>query len=102
MTSESQRRWRRLGDDLQDVEDQLHDDRALAQLTRPAVDDGDQSAVQVAQVLRQEGLAVTSCQVTHLEPQTLELDYQGTFQFSGFVLLKLKVCFGRLLELQIQ
>lgn len=55
-----------LGDDLQDVEDQLHDDRTLDQLTRPAVDDGDQSAVQVAQVLRQEGLAVTSCQVPHL------------------------------------
>ncbi len=55
-----------LGDDLQDVEDQLHDHGALAQLTRPAVDDGDQSAVQVAQVLRQERLAVTSCQVTHL------------------------------------
>lgn len=56
-----------LGDDLQDVEDQLHDHRALTQLTRAAVDDGDQSAVQIAQVLRQERLAVTSCQVTHLQ-----------------------------------
>lgn len=60
-------RLRLLGDDLQDVEDQLHDHGALAELTRPAVDDGDQSAVQVAQVLRQQRLAVTSCQVTHLE-----------------------------------
>lgn len=50
-----------LGDDLQDVEDKLHDNGALAQLTRPAVDDRDQSAVQVAQVLRQQRLAVTSC-----------------------------------------
>lgn len=56
-----------LGDDLQDVEDELHDHRALAQLARSAVDDGDQSAVQVAQVLRQQRLAVTSCQVTHLQ-----------------------------------
>lgn len=55
-----------LRDDLQDVEDQLHDHRALAQLTRPAVNDGDQSAVQVAQVLRQERLAVASDQITHL------------------------------------
>ena len=55
-----------LGDDLQDVEDQLHDHGALAQLTRPAVDDGDQGAVQVAQVLREEGLPVTPCQVAHL------------------------------------
>lgn len=57
---------RLLGDDLQDVEDQLHDHRALAQLACSTVDDGDQSAVQVTQVLRQKRLAVTSCQVTHL------------------------------------
>lgn len=56
-----------LGDDLKDVEDQLHDHGTLAQLTRPTVDDGDERAVQVAQVLRQEGLAVASCQVTHLQ-----------------------------------
>lgn len=55
-----------LRDDLQDVEDELHDDGALAQLAGPAVDDGDQSAVQVAQVLREEGLPVTARQVTHL------------------------------------
>lgn len=60
---------RRLGDDLQNVEDQLHDHRALAQPTRPAVDDGDQGAVQVAQVLRQKRLAVTSCLVAHLQPR---------------------------------
>ncbi len=64
-----------LGDDLQNVENQLHDHRALAQLTRPAVDDGDQSAVQVAQVLRQERLAVTSCQVTHLQQSTQVLHW---------------------------
>lgn len=60
---------RLLGDDLQDVEDQLHDDGALAQLTRPTVDDGDQSAVQVTQVLRQQRLAVASRQVAHLRAQ---------------------------------
>lgn len=74
MTSEDGAR-RLLRDDLQDVEDQLHDDRALAQLTRPAVDDGDQSAVQVAQVLRQERLPVTSCQVTHLQQRTQVIDW---------------------------
>lgn len=62
-----------LGDDLQDVEDQLHDDGALTQLTGPAVNDGDQSAVQVAQVLRQERLAVTSCQITHLPRLKMDL-----------------------------
>lgn len=55
-----------LGDDLEDVEDQLHDNWALTQLTCPTVDDGDQSAVQVTQVLRQERLSITPCQVTHL------------------------------------
>lgn len=64
-----------LGNDLQDVENQLHDHRALAQLTRPSVDDGDQSAVQVAQVLRQERLAVTSCQVAHLRRSKQVLDW---------------------------
>ena len=63
-----------LRNDLQDVEDQLHDHRALAQLTGSAVDDGDQSAVQVAQVLRQERLAVTSCQVSHLHRWRLDMD----------------------------
>lgn len=67
-----------LGDDFQDVEDQLHDHRTLAQLTRPAVDDGDQSTVQVAQVLRQERLAVTSCQVTHLQQWTQGSDWIPT------------------------
>lgn len=55
-----------LGDDLQDVEDQLHDHRTLTQLTGSTVDDGDQGAVQVTQVLRQQRLTVTSCQVAHL------------------------------------
>lgn len=80
-----------LGDDLQDVEDELHDDGAFAQLTRPVVDDGDQGAVQVAQVLREEGLAVTSCQVTHLgkkrtrererQTETSELEPKSDFNF---------------------
>lgn len=55
-----------LRDDLQDVEDELHDHGTLAQLTRPAVDHRDQGAVQIAQVLREQGLTVTAHQVTHL------------------------------------
>lgn len=55
-----------LRDDFQNVKDQLHDDGALAQLTRAAVDDGDESAVQVAQVLGQERLTVTASEVSHL------------------------------------
>ena len=55
-----------LRDDLQDVEDELHDDGAFAELTGASVDDGDEGAVQVAQVLRQQGLAVTARQVAHL------------------------------------
>ena len=55
-----------LGDDLQDVEDQLHDDGTLAQLAGPSVDDWDQSAVQVTQVLREQRLAVAARQVAHL------------------------------------
>lgn len=61
---------RLLRDYLQDVEDQFHDHGALAQLARSAVYDRNQSAVQVAQVLRQERLTVTSCQVTHLQRYT--------------------------------
>ncbi|CAB1318003.1 unnamed protein product [Coregonus sp. 'balchen'] len=52
---------RLLGEDFQDVEDQLHDDGALAELTRPSVDDRDQSSVQVTQVMGGERLAVTTC-----------------------------------------
>lgn len=55
-----------LRDDLQDIEDELHDHRTLTQLTRPAVDHWDQGAVQITQVLREQGLSVTTCQVTHL------------------------------------
>lgn len=61
------RRHNELGDDLQDVKDQLHDHRPLAQLARPAVDDGDEGAVQVAQVLRQQRLTITAGQVAHLQ-----------------------------------
>lgn len=61
----------RLRDDLQDVEDELHDHRTLAQLTRPAVNHRDQGTVQITQVLREQGLTVTARQVTHLrETQT--------------------------------
>lgn len=58
-----------LRDDLQNVKDQLHDHWTLAQLTRPAMDDRDQSAVQVTQVLRQKWLTVASRQVPHLKQQ---------------------------------
>lgn len=60
----------RLGDDLQDVEDELHDHGTLAQLTRPTVDHWDQGAVQIAQVLREQRLTVTAHQVTHLRGKT--------------------------------
>lgn len=64
---------RALSDVLQDVEDELHHDGLVVPLAPPAVDDGDQHAVQGVEVLSWEGLPVAPSHKSHLELQNNEL-----------------------------
>lgn len=56
-----------LSDVLQDVKDQLHHNGLVASLVPPAVDDGDQHAVQGVEVLSGEGLPVAPSYKSHLK-----------------------------------
>lgn len=62
-----------LSDVLQDVKDELHHYRLIVSLAPPAVNDGDQRAVQGVEVLSWEGLPIAPGHISHLKLQNKPL-----------------------------